>query len=351
MRRQGRESAAGNLILESDYPKTGYYPTPELWLTSPWREAWMMISAETVRYIKLGKGGGWERAALDGGKVYFGFQDAPHELSLTRDFDRIRQYLVDQGRHRAAAASDAREICEFYGLGENRLWVTFAREHLWWTFAADDLMWVGGNGTAHGERSRTAVGGWRNTDANGVPLKINSLSTRLTKVAGYRRTICNVEAQDYLLRRINGMAEPIVAEASQAKEAMLSVTEKALQSLHWEDFETLVDIIFARSGWNRVSALGGNQKLVDLELEQFVTKERAAVQVKSEADQTTLDDYIKRTDEAGQFDRFFFVCHSPKGNLQAPASRDDIHLWTGRGLAEAIMGTGLHDWVLERIAQ
>src|ERR1700730_17422259 len=30
MRRQGRESAAHNLILESDYPKTGYKKCPEL---------------------------------------------------------------------------------------------------------------------------------------------------------------------------------------------------------------------------------------------------------------------------------------------------------------------------------
>ncbi|MBP0115736.1 hypothetical protein [Bradyrhizobium vignae] len=39
----------------------------------------------------------------------------------------------------------------------------------------------------------------------------------LTKVASYRRTICAVKAQDYLLRRINGIEEPIVAKASQAR--------------------------------------------------------------------------------------------------------------------------------------
>jgi hypothetical protein len=35
MRRQGRESAAGNLIPEADYPKTGYIEINELCL--PWR--------------------------------------------------------------------------------------------------------------------------------------------------------------------------------------------------------------------------------------------------------------------------------------------------------------------------
>ena len=79
-----------------------------------------------------------------------------------------------------------------------------------------------------------------------------------------------------------------------AREAMLDVTVDALKLLDWRDFETLVDLIFARSGWNRVSAVGGNQKLIDLE--QSMTRERAAVQVKSQANQKALDDYTRRID-------------------------------------------------------
>jgi hypothetical protein len=40
-----------------------------------------------------------------------------------------------------------------------------------------------------------------------------------------------------------------------AREAMLDVTVDALKLLDWRDFETLVDLIFARSGCNRVSAV------------------------------------------------------------------------------------------------
>jgi hypothetical protein len=40
---------------------------------------------------------------------------------------------------------------------------------------------------------------------------------------------------------------------------MVDVTAEALQLLDWRDFETLVDLIFARNGWNRVFTTGGTQ--------------------------------------------------------------------------------------------
>lgn len=308
----------------------------------------MAVTASEVRYIKLGKGGAWERASLDNDELHFGFQDAPHDVSLTRDYEKIRQSLITRGRLERVASSDAREVLEFYSLDEKCLWVTFAREHMWWCFADPHVSWRGGDGMTGGERVRKVIGKWRNTDVRGQPLKISTLSTKITKVAGYRRTICKIEAKDYLLRRINGLEEPIVAKGVQARQAILDATKEALQLLHWKDFETLVDVIFARSGWNRISALGGNQKLVDLELEQSVTNERMAVQVKSEASQAVLDQYIERIDEAGQFQRFVFICHSRKGALVAPPGRSNIQVWTDQELAEAVFRTGLYDWVLEK---
>jgi hypothetical protein len=212
-------------------------------------------------------------------------------------------------------------------------------------------MKLGGDGSKHGERTRKTIGGWRNTDVNGGALKINSLSTRLTKVAGYRRTICNVEAEEYLLRRINGTVEPLVEQGLAARQMLLKLTAAALRMLHQDDFETLVDIIFARSGWNRVSPLGGLQRLVDLELEQSVTGERAAVQVKSTASQAVLEQYIKLADEASQYDRVFFICHTPPPGLRAAKDRKDVHVWTDRELAEAALKAGLNDWIFEKIAQ
>ncbi|MCK1454653.1 MULTISPECIES: hypothetical protein [unclassified Bradyrhizobium] len=55
-------------------------------------------------------------------------------------------------------------------------------------------------------------------------------------------------------------------------------------------------------------------------------------------------------DATEQFDRFFFICHSPKGALSAPDDRADVHVWSGRELGSPIMRLGLHDWVMERLA-
>ncbi len=85
-------------------------------------------------------------------------------------------------------------------------------------------------------------------------------------------------------------------------------------------------------------------------LEQPTTAERGAVQVKSSADQKTLDAFISRADEAGLFDRLFFVCHTPKGKLTAPIDRADTHIWFGRELAKTALRLGLSDWIFERVS-
>lgn len=309
----------------------------------------MRISANTVRYIKLGKGGRWEHS-LDVGELRFGYGSLTHELALEDDRKKIKRHLIKLGRSAQAAARDAQEVADFYAMDAKCLWITFARDHLWWAFAHPKVIWISQGPAKAGERIRKTIGPWRNTDINGKPLKMQSLSTKLTQVGNYRRTICAVKAQDYLLRRINGIEEPIVARGAEARNALLTVTIEALKLLHWADFETLVDIIFARSGWNRVSALGGTKKLVDLELEHPVINERAAVQVKSVASQNTLDSYIRRMDATEQYDRFFFICHSPNGRLNPPDDRSDIHVWTAGELGSTVMRLGLHDWLMEKIA-
>jgi hypothetical protein len=263
--------------------------------------------------------------------------------------EKIKQHLIKLGRSPQAAARDAREVAEFYQLGPDCLWITFAQDHLWWTFASPMVTWIKNEQSKTAERSRKSIGGWRNTDIHGVPLRLDALSTKLTKVGAYRRTICDVAAREYLLRRINGVEEPVAAKSIAARAAIIDALTDALSNLHWKDFETLVDIIFTRSGWHRVSALGETQKTVDLEIEQATTGELAAVQVKSAANQKTLDNYIDRIEESDRYDRFFFVCHSPKGHLLPPDGRPDIHVWTGERLANTVLRVGLLDWVLERV--
>ena len=282
-------------------------------------------------------------------RTTFGYGGIRHELAKSGNAKAITRAAIKGGRNPTNAAEDARQVLDFYKLGADCLWITFARDHLWWTFAEPGVTWLGGSHVEHGERIRKTIGGWRNTDINGVPLRIDGLSTRLTQVAGYRRTICAVGPKEYLLRRINGIVEPLVKKSTKSRKQMLDVITEAIGSLHWQDFETLIDVIFARSGWHRASAIGGKQAVVDLVLEQPTIGERAAVQVKSKAGQAKLDAFVKRADASGSYDRLFFACHSPTGSLKVPAGRDDIHIWTGRELAATALRIGLADWIMEKI--
>jgi hypothetical protein len=308
------------------------------------------IVANEVRYIRLGKRGGiWEQLSLDRGELHFGYGGITHAMALAGNTKAIIHASIERGRDPKTAAQDARQILDFYQLGPECLWITFARGHMWWTFAKPKVIWLGGSFKEHGERIRKTSDGWRNTDINGVPLRIDSLSTKLTQVANYRRTICSVGPKDYLLRRINGAVEPLVQKSNSARALMLDVLTEAIASLHWQDFETLVEVIFARSGWHRASAIGGKQAVVDMVLQQPTTGERAGVQVKSRAAQAKLANFIDRADAAGTYDRLFFACHSPVGQLAVPAERTDVHLWTGRELAATALRTGLADWIVEKM--
>ena len=62
--------------------------------------------------------------------------------------------------------------------------------------------------------SRPISDGWRCTDLNGELLTKDRLSGVLTKLAAYRGASCDVDARDYVIRRINGQKTPEVEARS-----------------------------------------------------------------------------------------------------------------------------------------
>jgi hypothetical protein len=303
----------------------------------------MKISPNHIRYIKLGDGGRWAAEALHDGTLCFGYHSIPHEICVSEDWDRVRNLLSNR-KSGGAQTAGVTEVSTFYQMGEDCLWVTFADGHLYWAFAHSDVIPILNGGGSGPSRTRQTINGWHRTDINGRPLRVADLSSKLTKVGSYRATICKVSEESYLLRRINGIEEPIVIRAKEARRTMIAVAVEMIRALHWADFETLTDLIFARSGWQRSTRVGENLTDVDLIMEQPTTGETAFVQVKSEANQAVLDDYLGRYRRSG-YDRFFFVCH--KGKLTIPLE-PRLHLFEGERLADAAVKNGLYDWLIER---
>lgn len=305
------------------------------------------FSPKEVRYLKLGKGNSWADACIKKGELHFGHDQAPHQLCEAGAWAEVAKILQKPGRSAGKTKDFVREIRDFYELGSDCLWITFFHGYLWWTFADPRVEWLGPADNQHGSRLRRTIGAWRNTDLEGRPLRMDVLGSRLTSVAAYRQTLCRVKEESYLLRRIRGQEEPILAEARQARDAMIAAAMEMIAGLHWADFEDMVDLIFARSGWQRVTRVGGIQKDIDIELREPATGARAFVQVKSRASQSVLEDYVERWRDVGGYEHLFFVCHTPKGTLSA-GDQSGVFVWTRERLADMAIKAGLYDWLIEK---
>jgi hypothetical protein len=309
-------------------------------------------SAETfdptaVRYVKLGPGGAWAARGFAEGIIPLGFGEVEHGPCAEGAWEQVRADLRAAGTKASTASHWTRELRDFYEQDERCLWVTLADGHLHWAFAEPEVLPLEDDGREGPRRYRRTIGGWHRHDLTGAPLTTRSLSSALLRTASYQMTICAVAREDYLKRRIRGEMDPLHAEAAALKPKLVDLADRMIRQLDWRDFEVLTDLVFARGGWQRSSALGTGEVDVDLMLSSPSTGETAWVQIKSSASEAVLDDYLARFERDGSCQRFFFVCHSPTRELSLP-DRPALHLWTGANFAEAVLAAGLFDWLVEQ---
>ncbi len=306
------------------------------------------ISATDAKYIKLGSNGRWEKLCLEDGTLRLGYDEAPHDAAMAGDRDAVMKVFTGLGHKQRVARTHTNQVLDFYQAGPETIWITFFAGHLWWAIADGPVEFLGGTAdemAARGSRRRRTLDGWHNTSIGGIPLRMPELNGALTKIAGYRMTICAVEPFDYLIRKINDEDLPEIAAAKAVRTAVLDAIKSLMRLLQWRDFELLVELIFAQSGWRQIGASGGTQKTVDIELLLPSTRERAFVQVKSKTDQVQLDDYAARF-EAHDDAKMFYVYHSVKTPLTA--SNKNIVLIGPDRLAEMVLEAGLFDYLLKK---
>ena len=302
------------------------------------------IARPAMRYIKLGQGNAWTKDCLENGYIALGHDDAPHDLCIAGEWDGVEK-AIQSARGISRPRNAAREVQDFYELDDHSLWITFHAGQMWWAKAETEVIPESTPSGGSGSRYRRVIGSWAPTDVQGKPLLLDQISTKLTKTGSYRQTLCRIEAEDYALRLINAAENPAILKARSAREEFTSCLLPLITSLHESDFEMLVDLLFSRLGWVRVSSLGGLQKDTDLILEQPATKARALVQVKSVANQSVLDDYAKRLGDQPA-DYRYLVCHSLRGKL----SSETVTVWSGPDLATRVVEAGLTEWLFEKAA-
>ncbi len=306
------------------------------------------IKPDRVRYIKLGRGGDWEEECVRDGIARFGFGSASDErfpLCRAGKWNELTTSFLEAGKDKGTATRFTNESRLFFEDDGTTLWITFAREHLYWGFLSHD--------PAEQHQSsdgvfRRVVGGWRSTDINGEPLSKNRLSGAINKLAAYRGTTCDVDVEQYVIRRINGEKTAEVEIANEALREMIEAVVGMLRLLTWHDFETLVGLVFSVSGWRRQGDVGGPQKTIDIEITLPTTGERAFVQVKSSTDQAELDKYVAQF-ETLSYDRMFYIYHSAKKSLAEPDDKT-ITVVGPLKLAEMVVEAGLVSWLIRKVS-
>lgn len=304
------------------------------------------IAPTRAIYIKLGRSGSWESECLERGIIRFGYKETPFESAQSGDWDTVWEFWHDNRGDAGTATRDLGQIRNFYEDGDDTLWITLSGGLLWWCFAKPGVqMHPDGHGPF-----RECVDGWKSTDIAGNKLSTEKLSGNLLRVQGFRGTICDVKAFDYLIRKLNHELQPAVEAATKAENEMVEKIMPLLRMLTWQDFELLVDLVFSNSGWRRVGQLGKTQKTVDIELMLPTTGERAFVQVKSAASKTELADYLGRLKEAALYDKMFFVWHTGDVGEIVEADKANVALIGPSQLARMVFDAGLTSWLRDKVS-
>jgi hypothetical protein len=205
------------------------------------------VTASEVRFIKLGGKGGWEKDCIEGSTpcIRLGFRSYQHSECLAGNWEAIYNYwLKAEGKTPGKATEYTNQVRAFYELDKTTVWITFYQRKLFWCRVSSEVIEWPDDKT----RIRRTIGKWSSQDITGRELHIDNLSGTLTKVQGFRGTICRVDAADYLLKKINGEVSPEIIEAEKSLHQLERSLEILIQKLGGKDFELLTDLVFTQAG-------------------------------------------------------------------------------------------------------
>jgi hypothetical protein len=305
------------------------------------------IDFTTAYYIKLGRGGAWEADSIETGKLRLGWRDQSVEDINANRWSVIEQQLrvKHQGKPSGVATTDLNALRHIAGSPPGDVWVTFYQAKLWWTRLSSGPVEQDGISKFR----RTAVP-WSDRAANGRLLVVNDLPGKISQLQGFRGTACQVKHSDLLRRTLNGTRSPLAIAISDQLAALAQHLMRAIEELHWKDFETLVDLVFRAAGWIRVSVLGQHAKAYDLELREPITGDRYVVQVKSRAGLRDLQSTIANFSPEN-FRRVFFAVHSPEDDLaEASDVPDHVEIVSPQRLGQLAMDAGLAGWLEDKVS-
>ncbi len=310
-------------------------------------------TADNVRFIKLGRGSMWWALAKETNTLRLGFPQFDFELCKSGKWvEATKAYAATGARTRKSDITRAvNQVRAFFELPETVLWFTIEDGDVWWCFAEAEVIDLHpADNLAErktGARSRGVIDRWRNTDVMGTPLRLDSMTTKITKVASFQETIAKPGGATDLLRKIRALQSDQHEQAERILQEMVLAVGDLLDQLHQDDFELLIELIFSSSGWKRISAIGGTQNTLDMAMVLPTTGEHCFVQVKSQTNQVTFQQLVGAFAKMAGYSRMFFVYHSPAQKFTNDAG-DRVVAWYRYEIAKQAIAAGLVNWILDR---
>jgi hypothetical protein len=252
---------------------------------------------------------------------------------------------------RQGVKQDFNALRDLLNTPSQHVWMTFEDGCMWWCTVLDGAtVNPDGESADKGNFWLVCDRPWSNHSLKGRLLAREVLPGTVTAVAGFRATVCTPKAWRAVLRIIQDEKDPVAALAAEARGKYRQALEEIVKRLPPQEFEQLIDLILARTGWARISKLGGTLEGIDLEVENWTANEIAFVQVKSAATQQVLDKCVEQfSNQRERYARMIFAVHSPNGKLTAPADLP-VQLWTCDRVASLVVHAGLGEWIESRLA-
>lgn len=302
------------------------------------------VNCKNAYYVKLGKQGVWVESSIKKSILRIGWPNQSLSDINKGRWDIIQKQLEDEIPNKGTATRDChalRMLCE--STAED-IWITFHASHLWWCKVAEPRIFK------DKESKYRKVSFWCCHDIFGTPLLANQIPGRISKLQGFRGTICKVKEVEEITGLINCQYSPEFVAIRHSRDLLCRHVETGLRRLHWKDFETLVDLLFRATGWRRVSVLGENMKYLDIELEEPINGEMYQVQVKSSAMLRDFQEYAK-TFQGEKYRKLFFVVHTPDKKLIEMQNQKEnpVQLVLPGRLAEMVVDLGMLGWLLNKI--
>lgn len=300
-----------------------------------------------IRFIKLGHGGLWEKDCIEKDHcIRLGYASDMHQNCMDDNWDKVWEYWRKKSANDGSATRHINQIKQFYEATENDIWITFYQRKLYWCQVEKEI-------TELKDKSRIRKvannGKWSCCDVKEKELNIDNLDGRVTKVQGFRGTICGVDLSKYLIKKINGEANPIVEKTDEnIKELRLNIKE-LIKGLQPKDFELLIDLVFTNLGLKRMSVLGKTEKDIDIDCLNPINQNRIFVQIKSWSNKEEFQKYINKFNEYDQYQEMYFIVHTSDSGLQSLESENEnVNLIDMDKLPDLVINSGLISWLKEK---